>query len=460
MAAAQTDAPSTVRIGEPLTLFNAAIIINNVYQQNLEPTQGGYIPKRIANKIRQQLKGQELLSADGIDARLELMLTALQELKVLQLAEQVFHNEKPRYEPGPVMEMWSKLDIVWQARQLLTRWAASSYWPGVTGVNFQPPSDYIYTLNPKAGRGYLLRYLADSAQASVWYDISSILKDLYKQQPGIMRTSYGYLSKKQRDQFTKDSTQWMQTEGEIFIGMIGGVLFEMGVVDLGFGQTGQALDGQTRMNPTAMRLNDFGKQVIKALPNDEKEAHKAAEKLLRDIAAAVAEPTRKFIIQPNFDLMLLEPDMPALYNVLPFVQVKQIGHSSTLQLTQNSILRGMRTGLSIDAIIEILQTRCKNELPQNVAYSLRDWAKQYREAVISQVYLIEVPEALTESLIAHEKLQKQGIHQIAPGIVAVGADTDLNSLKNILEKEKLVVHTRGNFFVVEESDDDDYYRYR
>ena len=120
----------------------------------------------------------------------------------------------------------------------------------------------------------------------------------------------------------------------------------------------------------------------------------------------------------------------------------------------------MRTGLSIDAIIEILQTRCKNELPQNVAYSLRDWAKQYREAVISQVYLIEVPEALTESLITHEKLQKQGVHQIAPGIVAVGADTDLNSLKNILEKEKLVVHTRGNFFVVEESDDDEYYRYR
>jgi hypothetical protein len=359
------------------------------------------------------------------------------------------------------MEVWSRLDMFWQARQLLTRWAASSYWPGVTGVNFQPPSDYIYTLNPKAGRGYLLQYLADSAQASVWYDMSSVLKDLYKQQPGIMRTSYGYLSKKQRDQFTKDSTQWMQTEGEIFIGMIGGVLFEMGIVDLGYKQTSQALESQPRVNPTAMRLNDFGKQVVKALPNDEKEAHKAAEKLLRDIAAAAAEPSRKFIVQPNFDLMLLEPDMPALYSVLPFVQVKQIGHSSTLQLTQNSILRGMRSGLSIDAIIELLQTRCKNELPQNVTYSLRDWAKQYREAVISQVYLIEVPEALTESLVTHEKLQKQGIHQIAPSIVAVGADTDLNTLKNILEKEKLVVHTKGNFFVVEESDDDDdYYRYR
>src|SRR5579864_8773628 len=248
MAAVQIEAPSTVRTGEPLTLFNAAIIINNVYQQNLEPTQGGYIPKRIANKLRQQLKGQELLSADGIDARLELMLAALQELRVLQLTEQVFHNEKARYEPGPVMDVWSKLDILWQARQLLTRWATSSYWPGVTGVNFQPPSDYVYTLNPKAGRSFLLQYLADSAQADVWYDIPSILNDLYKQQPGIMRTSYSYLSKKQRDQFTKDSTQWMQTEGEIFIGMIGGVLFEMGLVDLGYAHA--IIDGQTRINPS------------------------------------------------------------------------------------------------------------------------------------------------------------------------------------------------------------------
>jgi XPB/Ssl2-like helicase family protein len=463
MAAVQIDAPQAVRTGEPLTLFNAAIIINNVYQQNLEPTQGGYIPKRIANKLRQQLKGQELLSADGIDARLELMLAALQELNVLQLTPQVFQKEKPMYEPGPVMEVWSRLEMVWQARQLLTRWAASAYWPGVTGVNFQAPSDYTYNLNPKAGRGVLLQYLADSTQEHVWYDISSILKDLYKLQPGVMRSSYGYLTKKQRDDFTKNPKQWMQTEGEIYIGMIGGVLFEMGVVDLGYEQTIPGLDGKTSINPTAMRLNEFGKQVIKALPNNEKDIRQAAEELLRGIAAAAAEPARKFIVQPNFELLLLEPDMPALYSVLPFVQVKQIGHSSTLQLTQNALLRGMRSGLSVDTIIQTLQTRCKNELPQNVAYSLRDWAKQYREAVISQVYLIEVPAMLTEALVAHEKLQKQGVRQVAPGILAVGADCDLNTLKNILEKEKIVVHTKGNFFVVEESDDndyDDYYRYR
>jgi Helicase conserved C-terminal domain len=357
------------------------------------------------------------------------------------------------------MPVWSKLEMVWQVRQLLTRWATSSYWPGVMGANFLPPSGYLYTLNPKAGRGLLLQYLADSAQAGAWYDISSVLKDLHKEQPGIMRSSYAYLSKKQRDEFAKNSKQWMQAEGEIYIGMIAGALFEMGVVDLGYEQAGITFDGKTPVNPTSMRLNEFGTQAIKALPNDEKEIRKAAENLLKKITAA-AEPTRKFIIQPNFELLLLEPDMPALYSVLPFVQVKQIGHSSTLQLTQNALLRGMRSGLSIDTITELLQTRCKNELPQNVAYSLRDWAKQYREAVISPVYLIEVPEALTESLVAHEKLQKQGVRQIAPGILAVTGDSDLNVLKNALEKEKIVVHTKGNFLIEEEEEDDDYYYYR
>ena len=205
MAAVQTDAPATVRVGEPLTLFNAAIIINNVYQQNLEPTQGGYIPKRIANKLRQQLKGLELLDGDGIDARLELMLRALQELGVLHLSEPVFEKEKPMYEPGPVMEVWSRLEMVWQARQLLSRWATAPYWTGITGANFQPPPGYQYNLNPRAGRGFFLQYLADSAQADVWYDISSILKDIHKQEPTLMRSNYNFLTKKQREQFAKNS---------------------------------------------------------------------------------------------------------------------------------------------------------------------------------------------------------------------------------------------------------------
>ena len=125
-----------------------------------------------------------------------------------------------------------------------------------------------------------------------------------------------------------------------------------------------------------MRLNEFGNQVIKAFPTNETDGRQIAEKLLKEITTAVANPARKFIIQPNFDLLLLEPDMPSLYSVLPFVQLKQIGQSSTLQITQNALLRGMRYGLSVNAIIEILETRCKNDVPQNIDYSLRDWAKQ------------------------------------------------------------------------------------
>jgi hypothetical protein len=462
MKAVQIDTPPAVRLSEPLTLFNAALIINNVYQQNLEPTQGGYIPKRIANKLRQHLKGQELLSADGIDARLELLLATLSELDVLQLTPQILSKEKPMYEPGPVMEVWAKLDVVWQARQLVTRWATGSYWPGVTGVNFQPPPDYIYSISPKPGRGFLLQYLIDTVEADVWYDITSVLEDLYTQQPGIMRPRYNYYTKKQRDEFTKNKQEWMKVEGEIYIGMIGSALFEMGLIDLGFNQADITFEGKAAINPTAMRLNDFGKSVLKTLPNNEKDVRKAAERLLKEISVAVAEPARKFIIQPNFDLLLLEPDMPSLYSVLPFVQAKQIGQSSTLQLTQNALLRGMRSGLSIDGIVQILQTRCQNELPQNVVYSLRDWSKLYREAVISQVYLVEVPETLVQYIVTHEKFQKFAIRQVGPGVLAVASDSDLQTLKSALEKEKIVVHTKGTFSMLEDDDDDDddYYYYR
>ena len=122
----------------------------------------------------------------------------------------------------------------------------------------------------------------------------------------------------------------------------------------------------------------------------------------------------------------------------------------------------MRSGLSVDAIIQILETRCQNELPQNVAYSLRDWAKQYREAIISQVYLIEVPETLTEYFMTNEKFQKLNMRQVGPGALVITGDSDLNTVKSVLEKEKIVVHTKGNFAALDEDDedDDDYYYYR
>jgi len=63
-------------------------------------------------------------------------------------------------------------------------------------------------------------------------------------------------------------------------------------------------------------------------------------------------------------------------------------------------------------------------------------------------------------LAANEKLQNQGICKTGPGVLAVTVDSDLTMLKGILEKEKIVVHTKGIFMTTEDEDEEDFYHYR
>ena len=84
---------------------------------------------------------------------------------------------------------------------------------------------------------------------------------------------------------------------------------------------------------------------------------------------------RSLIIQPNFELLLLQPDYATLYKLLPFTKVAQIDMVSRLTLTQESVRRGVEAGYSIDQILHTLQECSQKELPQNVLYTLQDWGR-------------------------------------------------------------------------------------
>src|SRR5207248_2340743 len=158
---------------------------------------------------------------------------------------------------------------------------------------------------------------------------------------------------------------------------------------------------------------------------------------------------RTLIVQPNFELLLLEPDFPTLYGVLPFTQVQQIGVASRLTLTRASVLRAVERGTKIDEILAMLEASSQKELPQNVIYTLKDWVKDYKEVAISQVYLLEVDsEEIANRISASPKLQKllpePTLRKIAPCTLVVDSAINLLELKRLLEKEGIVVRVNGS----------------
>jgi hypothetical protein len=154
---------------------------------------------------------------------------------------------------------------------------------------------------------------------------------------------------------------------------------------------------------------------------------------------------RSLVLQPNFELLLLHPDMPTLYSLLPFAQVNQINLVSRLTLTRNSVLRGVEAGHDVEMILRILEERGQKEIPQNVAYTLRDWVKQYKDVKISQVLLFEVSnEGVADEICASSKLQKFNLRKLGPRMLVASNDINVSDLRRALEKEGIAVHVSGD----------------
>src|ERR1051326_7090206 len=150
------------------------------------------------------------------------------------------------------------------------------------------------------------------------------------------------------------------------------------------------------------------------------------------------------IIQPNFEALVMEPCMPVLYYLPRFAVPERIGRVSRFTLTREALLRGLAGGLSLDDILANLERQSQKGLPQNIAYTLRDWARQYKEVRVKQVILLEVnDEALVTELAKAGKLAALGLLQLGPCALAAPGETNLRDLHRALKKLGVAVKFGG-----------------
>ncbi|HEV2653909.1 MAG TPA: helicase-associated domain-containing protein, partial [Ktedonobacteraceae bacterium] len=363
--------PAASRHGEPILLYDMAFVLSAIYQQTIEPTQVGRVPKRIANKIRVQLRGQVRPDFQYDDNYLEMLLEVAKEKRLVRLSKSPLQDIKECYEPGEGLPGWSQLDSASQAASLLQHWKASYRWDDLLGVLFRAWDPYAW--RPMAGRAVLLTHLAKHTPGR-WYTIESLLQDIWDTDPFVMHAQSPYGRKTVHKKTPDVREKWERCDGETYIGMLSSTLHEMGIVDLGY-ERSSALDTQTRLNPQAFMLSEFGVSVLSRI-----EEHLLPSR----------ETTRTLIVQPNFELLIMQPDMPTLYSLLPFAQLNQVGLVSRLTLNRAALLRAIERGKNIEQVLNILEERSQKELPQNVVYSLNDWARLYKGVAISQVLLLEV----------------------------------------------------------------------
>ncbi len=440
--------PRAIRSEMTPILYDLAIIVGAVYQQNIEPTQAGTIPKRIANKIQPLLHGQPRTRYMDVENEyLEMVFNIAQELGILRLVKPVLDGVKPHFEPGPQLAAWSRMDMAEQTRQLIACWIKSFSWLDIRGLHFRQSDPYYW--NPMPSRASILEQLR-KCNPGQWYSTAGLLQTIWDKDPFELRpTRYNMRpADKQKTQALR--AKWNTCEGEVYIGLLASTLYELGIVALGYEGELPPVPGKPA-NPSYFMLSELGAAALEpietqsAAPKKNKTNAPVSSTPLAASAPPASNGHRVLILQPNFELLLLQPDMPTLYSVLPFAQVNQVEMVSRLTLTRASVLHGIEKGLDVEQILHILEDHSQKEVPQNVAYTLQDWVKLYKDVRVSQVLLLEVSsEAVADEVCTSPKLQAFGLRKLGPRQVIASNDINLTDLRRILEKEGILVHISGD----------------
>jgi hypothetical protein len=268
-----------------------------------------------------------------------------------------------------------------------------------------------------------------------WYTIESLLHTLWSNDPLAMRHESPYVYKAELLKIQarqKEYRNWREADGEVYIGMLSHVLYELGLVALGYNEAVEQPE-QEPINPDAFQVSRLGSAAMTSHRGAKGEEQEEREQ-------------RSLIVQPSFEMLLMQQDFATLYQLLPFAQLDQVGMVSRLTLTRNSILHGLEHGYTVENILQILAEHSQKEIPQNVVYTLNDWAKAFQEAKISQVLLLEVSsEATATQLCGMRKLQEYNIRQVAPCLLLISSEINLQTLRNLLEKEGIKAHLNGTF---------------
>ena len=423
-----TIVPPTAHEGQPDMCYDLATVIGYVHQHDVEPTKDGNLPRRVSNKLRPLLHGMPRIRELEGEVYVDQVFQMAQGMGLLRCASP-YGEEKARYQAGHNLPAWEQRNLVDQVWLVLEEWKKSTTWYDLlVDGKLIYPSGY----NTGTARKALL-HLLRSCLPGRWYRLDALLYVIWKQQPISLSAATSRYDRQssQPSSVRTRREQWMQRgEGQIYAGLMGSALHEMGLVTLGYPcEPGAA---GTAAHPAEwFQLTPLGAAALAEGPVGE------------DGAAGLwfTPEERPLVVQPSFELLLLQPAMPVLYQLIRWAEIKRIGPVSTLTLTQKALLRGMAAGYSAQQVSGLLAQYGRKDLPQNVAYTLKDWSRLYKGATLAETILVDTSSeqlALDLSrLLAESHIE---VRTLTPCTLAIYPNgTSLLVLRRLLEKAGVFV---------------------
>jgi len=170
-------------------------------------------------------------------------------------------------------------------------------------------------------------------------------------------------------------------------------LFLLGLVDLGYDSAG---------HPVAMRLTRTGARILGAASN---------------VAPPLA-PVGNLIVTPDFEVVMFPSgdDAEVVHDLDRFCRRETSGEVMHFRIDSKGVARALSEGIDLARILDTLERNSRTPVPQNVIYSIRNWALNCGLCFLDSSRALQVEDPETRKRL----LQDPGVRPFVARVVGDG----------------------------------------
>lgn len=133
------------------------------------------------------------------------------------------------------------------------------------------------------------------------------------------------------------------------------------------------------------------------------------------------EIERRCFIQPNFELLVpARLDTVVLWRLEEIADLVKPDWMMVYRISRGSVYRALRMGRQADEILRLLEEHSMAEVPQNVSFSVRDWAATFGRIRFAAAFTLHCDSAaLADELMASRAVRPYVLGRLSPTVLIV-----------------------------------------
>ena len=154
---------------------------------------------------------------------------------------------------------------------------------------------------------------------------------------------------------------------------------------------------------------------------------------LRKLNPVLEAGEGKVVVQPDFSLyaqgaLSLEENMTIAF----YSEIRELDVISRWEVTRESFMRGIRSGISADTFIKLLEKKSGSPLPQNILFSFKSWEEECQGIAVYRGCVIKVDQRFSKLLDNNSTFKGYVKEKLSDGLYLI-PDEDFPDAMKVVE---------------------------